>query len=294
MQTTPHDMAQPHRKRITILKVTEFLIGPCTRRNLLEWLAVIIGVLFLKGCIADQYLIPSHSMEPTLEGGNFFTGDRVLVNKCIFGIRIPFTTIRLWTWSHPQRWDIVVFSPPHEHSTVMPVIKRVVGLPGETVRIRKGKLEINGNPVTLPSSMPADLYYFNDDDILYESLNHPDPRVREILTDARKKYPLKYGCRDETEYTQIPSGCYFLLGDNSINSIDSRMYGWVPEHRIIGKAVAIFWPLSRRRDLTGFTQTWWGKVVITLPITLLLGLISIILLKYLFYKNPKHPKTPVQ
>jgi len=248
------------QKHNILIKSIQVLTGPWNKRNLMEWMFVIGSILILKGCVIDQYLIPTGSMEPTLIGGNLITGDRVLVNKWIYGIRIPFTTIRLYTWSHPKRWDIVVFKTIEKNAKHKTLIKRVVGLPGETVKINHGKIEINGKQIQPPKTMPQNIYYINDIDLVIQYETNPDPKVKKIIEEMRENYPLRYGCSDEKTYSTIPDKHYFLLGDNSINSVDSRMYGWVPENHIIGRAFAIWWPIQRWRDFTGFSKSWWGIV----------------------------------
>ncbi|MGC8737396.1 MAG: signal peptidase I [Candidatus Hydrogenedens sp.] len=276
---SPEENYTPRIKKNNLFKnIVQAITGPWTKRNLIEWIVIIGSILFIKGCLIDQYIIPSGSMEPTLHGGNLFTGDRVLVNKFIYGLRIPFTTIRILTWSKPKRWDIVVFkcvSKESEHSTL---IKRVVGLPGEKIRIRNGRILVNGEVIPFPPSMPPNIYYLNDEDLLYQYRTNPDPRAKKIIEEMWKKYPYRYGCLDEESFSVIPEGHYFFLGDNSINSVDSRIYGWVPENHIIGRAFAIWWPPNRWRDFTGFSSTLWGKILLYIIPTLL----TFFLIVYIF------------
>ena len=125
------------------------------RSEFLRSLGTIAAViLVLKGCVIDQYTVPSSSMHPTLQGNdNFLRDDRILVNKWIYGPRVPFTSWRLWRWGGPERWDIVVFKSIQEESEHDILVKRVVGLPGETVRISDGKLHVNGEVVEPPESI---------------------------------------------------------------------------------------------------------------------------------------------
>ncbi len=139
------------------------ITGPWTWRNLFSWIAIITLVLFIKGCVVDQYTIPTGSMEPTLRGDpRFFRGDRVLVNKWLYGPRIPFTTRRLWKWGTPDRWDIVVFRAVEPDAAHPILIKRIVGLPGEHVHIRDGQILINGDVVTPPAPLDDILHYTNE------------------------------------------------------------------------------------------------------------------------------------
>lgn len=228
-------------------------------------IAILLLIIFtIKGCIVDQYSIPSGSMEPTLHGDpNMFKGDRVLTNKMIFGPRIPFTTIRLWDWWEPARWDIVVFKPPAGGSEHPRLIKRVVGLPGERVEIRDGRIFINGDAVPFGDTMPEDFKgYWGNDDIKRMTVEAPEPQQRQAFTQMLKEYPPKYGCLPGDEYQLVPEDHYLMLGDNSLNSVDGRMFGWVHRDHLYGRASAVFWPIGHRRDFTGFSHTWWGTLLL--------------------------------
>ncbi len=246
-------------------------------------IAVLVFIIFtIKGCIIDQYSIPSGSMEPTLHGDpNMFKGDRVLTNKMIFGPRIPFTTIRLWNWWEPERWDIVVFKPPAGGSEHPRLIKRVVGLPGERVEIKDQHVYINGEQIpfgpTLPeykksnfiaalqegSATPENFHgYWNHQDIEAAARSLSNPGQAQALMQMLRSYQPKYGCLPGDEFQVIPPDHYLLLGDNSSNSVDGRMFGWVHRDNLYGRASAVFWPIGHRRDFTGFSHTWWGKLLI--------------------------------
>ncbi|GMV99871.1 MAG: hypothetical protein AMXMBFR84_10100 [Candidatus Hydrogenedentota bacterium] len=240
----------------------EFITGPWSVRNLVEWVGLIIGILTVWWLLVQPFRIPSDSMVPTLEGDErFFSGDRVFVNKLAYGIHLPFTTKRILTWDAPKRWDIVVFRTINPAEGQKVLIKRVVGLPGETIRIRDHKVYVNGEAVEMPERMP-DVKYFNLDD--YQSVL----RAAESEDDVRnalgiiQSYPVLYGCSDVPEYSVVPEGHYLMLGDNSQHSFDGRFYGWVPERHIFGRAFCVWWPFSRWSDLTGFSGTWWGKLLL--------------------------------
>jgi signal peptidase I len=297
-------------------------------------------------------------MEPTLIGDpRFFRGDRVIVNKWIFGPRIPFTKTRLWEGESPKRWDIVVFKsvePKAKHfvsdhrlepdgapvsKSVDPkpkhpvLIKRIIGLPGETVHIRKGAIYINGKREEPPEALRGVLNYttaftltpiqvrsyflrmakenrpldvlnaehpstkalyaemarFHDrvkdrdidalsDDEVQELVNGADRAVlgtvRQLveLGMQEQEQELVYGIRTEKEYSVVPEGHYFCLGDNSGQSLDGRVYGWVPKENLIGRAAGIWWPISHRHDFTGFTRTWQGRLMMYGPVAALIAL----------------------
>jgi signal peptidase I len=167
-------------------------------------LAMIIRTFFVQA-----FKIPTGSMRMTL-----IEGDAILVNKFIYGAKIPLTDIRLPAYSQPQRGDVVVFIFPQD--TKKDFIKRVVGLPGETVEIRNGTVYINDKPVVDPIFNQK--YYYNRGD---------------------------YG--DMGKKTVIPANQFFVLGDNSASSQDSRYWGFVPRKNLLGKAMVIYWPLNRIR-----------------------------------------------
>lgn len=309
-----------HSRRHPVRAVLETVTGPWTRGNLFGWAGIILAIFFIKGCVIDQYTIPSGSMEPTLMGDpGFFKGDRVLVNKWLFGPRIPFTTTRLWQWGGPKRWDIVVFrsiDPDAEHPVL---IKRVVGLPGERVKIRDGKILINGELAEPPERLRDVLHYedrleFSELDrkrqiLRLAKVNQPlpvlnpeHPPVARLYADMERLHPqvgnldidalpedrvealcagidhqvvnligniyefvqpeMNYGIRDEDQFSLVPENHYLLLGDNSSQSLDGRMYGWVPHNHLYGRAFAIWWPWAHRSDFTGFSSTWWGRLLL--------------------------------
>jgi len=228
--------------------------------NAWSWIKVLVLILFIKGCVIDQYTVPTGSMEPTIKGDpGFFKGDRILVNKFLLGPRIPFTSIRLWEWAQPKRWDIVVFRPLKEQSEFPILVKRIVALPGERVKITYGHIEINGEKVTPGETVPEGNEWYNAFDIAGFRERATDPYWREHWDQLLKRYPLRYGCSDEDQYAVVPEGHYFCIGDNSADSIDGRVWGWVPAERILGPVFGIWWPLSHRRDFVGFTKTWWGQ-----------------------------------
>jgi signal peptidase I len=148
-------------------------------------------------------------MRPTL-----IEGDIILVNKFIYGAKIPFTDLRLPKVRNPQRGDCMVFIYPENPKKDF--IKRVVGLPGEVLEIKNGTIYINGKVVADPPF--SRIFYYNKGELAGEG----EPIV-------------------------IPEQNYFVLGDNSASSQDSRYWGFVPRKNILGKAILIYWPLQRIR-----------------------------------------------
>lgn len=234
------------------------LVGGWNRENGLEWvrsigIAVFLALL-IRWPLAEPFKIPSGSMKPT-----FYAGDRIFVNKYVYGVRFPFngfrfpftrTTLwysenRIWSGAAPERWDIVVFKSVEAHAEHDTLVKRIVALPGERVRIRGGKVFIDGVAQELPASMP---------DVRYTS-------------PYSSSSPMRYGILDDEAYSVVPEDCYLVLGDNSGSSRDGRYFGWLPNQRILGRVSSIWWPIRRWKDLTGFSGTiWWNSLVWTLGI----------------------------
>lgn len=256
--TGPAQQAARMGAGAALLGTLAWLTGGFTWQNVLDWgkTLLIAGslALFIRWAVAEPYKIPSGSMEPTLHGNPApFAGDRVFVNKWIYGLRwplndfrIPWTTkqihyadTRMFRWKEPQRFDIVVFKTIEHRTMTDTLVKRVIGLPGERVLIRDGRVYIDGKALELPDSMP---------EVKYTS-NSP---------------MLRYGVVDTDAYSLVPEGHYLLLGDNSGHSRDGRVWGFVPYEHLLGPVTCIWWPPSSWRDFTGFTQTWWWRSLLAL------------------------------
>lgn len=205
--------------------------------------------LTFRWAVAEPFRIPSSSMEPTLHGDEAtFKGDRVFVNKWIYGLRVPFMNKRLFRLAEPQRFDIVVFNavaPDAEHPIL---IKRIIGLPGERVQIRDGWVTIDGAPMETPDRLKETFT-----SIRYTSPLDYNPRYRPNGAGDKR-----YGVLPDDEYSVVPPDHYLVLGDNSVASQDGRNFGWVPNDHLLGRAACVWWPIGRWSDFTGFTDTvWW-------------------------------------
>jgi len=229
-----------------------------TRDQIFEWIrsevVALSLALLIRWVVAEPYRIPSGSMETTLHGDpKILRGDRVFVNKWVYGLRFPFMNKRIWHGQDPERWDIVVFKAVDKNAIHKTLVKRIVALPGERVLIRDGKLHTDGKAVQLPEFMPPDTHYTSTS---YGSID-----------------PMLYGVRDEERYTNVPEGHYLVCGDNSGNSRDGRYFGWLPNEHIVGRVSCIWWPPPSWRDFTGFSQTlWWWILVRVLGVLLALRL----------------------
>ncbi|MBI1319710.1 MAG: signal peptidase I [Candidatus Hydrogenedens sp.] len=218
---------QPRDKAIEWLKSAGFALGLA---------------LTIRWAVAEPYRIPSGSMETTLHGDpSFFKGDRVFVNKWVYGIRWPFLNSRIWEGHKPQRWDIVVFKTVEKDAVHPTLVKRIVGMPGERIEIHDGKVFADGKALEIPDALPPDIYYTSSGGGL-----------------SQMRYGVSPGI---DEFSVVPEGHYLMLGDNSRQSRDGRYFGWLPEENIVGRVACIWWPINRWRDFTGFSNTWWWKTL---------------------------------
>lgn len=171
--------------------------------------ALVVAILLaiaIRGAAVQAFKIPSGSMLPTLQ-----IGDHLLVAKFLYGVRIPYTAVRVLRIRAPARGDIVVFAYPVEDSKDF--IKRVMGIPGDRIEVRDKKVFVNGDPVEDPWGFHVD----------------------------RVTLPGGVERRDNFGPVEVPSGQYFVMGDNRDRSYDSRFWGFVEDARIKGKAFIIYW-----------------------------------------------------
>ncbi|MEO5366526.1 MAG: signal peptidase I [Magnetococcus sp. WYHC-3] len=184
--------------------------------------------LLVRTFVVEPFKIPSGSMIPTL-----LVGDYLFVNKSAYGYRIPFTNLRIWGGEGPRRGDIVVFEFPQDYSK--DYIKRVVGLPGDHIVYDHKKLTINGNPVSYQPR--SDFTYLDETARPVDAL-----RMQEQLGDVAHDILIQPFVFTGFPTDQVvPPGHYFVMGDNRDNSNDSRFWGFVPGHRLVGRAMALFW-----------------------------------------------------
>lgn len=178
-----------------------------------EWIESIliafVLAMFIRTFFFQAFKIPSGSMRPTL-----IEGDRLLVNKLRYGAKVPLLNKRLPGFTNPRRGDVVVFAYPEDRKRDF--IKRLIALGGETVEIKDGDIYIDGRRADEPALQ--NIYYYNRGD---------------------------FGNLDQK--ISVPKGYYFVLGDNSSSSHDSRYWGFVAEKDLVGRAELIYWPPNRMR-----------------------------------------------
>ncbi len=223
----------------------------------LDWTAglfpVIIVVFLLRSFLFEPFKIPSGSMIPTL-----LVGDLILVNKFTYGVRLPVINLKITEGNKPQRGDVMVFRYPPKPS--LDYIKRVVGVPGDTVAYLNKRLTINGKPVetnALPDFLDEDAsQYFKQ---FEETLGEQPHR---LLNDARRPAFIagieKFDGMENCSYTvegvtcTVPEGQYFMMGDNRDNSLDSRYWGFVPDKNIVGKAFFVWMNFTNLKRIGAF------------------------------------------
>jgi len=187
-------------------------------KNNKQFILFIILMTVFRSAVADWYTVPTGSMQPTIK-----EGDRVVVNKMAYDVKLPFTQVSLFNLNVPKHGEIIVFD---SEAADIRLIKRVVGLPGDTVTMRNEQLYINEQPVhyqTLTNNFASNL-------------------SNETLGDITHKVKI-----DKTASNRlanfgpvvVPKAHYLVLGDNRRNSADSRVYGFVPHQELKGKATAV-------------------------------------------------------
>ncbi len=202
-----------------------------------EWRAFVLFIavmLVFRSAIADWNQVPTGSMVPSI-----YVGDRIVVDKLAYDLRLPFTLHRIASWSEPERGDVVTFSSPEDERLL---VKRVVGVPGDEVMLRDNVLTINGETASYESLSET------------EQANLPVAQtsryqfLRERIFSSERHIMLSQGhfasARSSFGPVVVPSGSYLVLGDNRDNSRDSRVIGFVTRERILGRAESVAFSLD--------------------------------------------------
>jgi signal peptidase I len=225
-----------------------------TLREYAESIGVAVAIaLFLRAFVVEAFQIPSSSMIPTLE-----VGDHIFVAKFSYGIGIPFTNKKILEFHEPERGDVIVFKYPHDTST--DYIKRVVGLPGDSIDVRHDEVFVNGKPMPRQHVGP---YRYLDrggsggpEEKDYELWNETLGKVRHQALQQADKNPSTEGP------WIVPAGHVFVMGDNRDNSHDSRRWGSVRHDLIKGRALIVWWSRGSTDDHPG--SSWpiaWVKSI---------------------------------
>ena len=226
------------------------VLSQSTGRWLWEWVksisVAILLFLVIRTFAVEAFKIPTGSMEKTL-----LVGDSLLVNKAVYGAQVPFTGLRLPAFDRPERGDVVVFEYPRDRTKNY--VKRVVGLPGDTLTMRNGELYVSGEKQTeeyVQHIQPGGDYYDPQFEWQHDYL-------------AKGTNPATYRpTRDDWGPIAVPSGKYFVMGDNRDNSQDSRYWGFVDRSLIKGSPLFIYYSFDRSklRPLPWLTEVRWDRV----------------------------------
>jgi signal peptidase I len=229
------EKANPARKKI-LEQATAIYRDPVPVEYAKSFFPILFAVLILRSFLFEPFQIPSGSMIPTLNVGDF-----IVVNKFAYGLRLPVTGTRLLDIGEPQRGDVMVFIPPHDPRYF---IKRVIGLPGDHVRYTDNVVYVNNEP------LPQDEVGILQDQGIKLSHETIGGLTHSIHTDASQRFTHDYEWLDterrlhkgwlKPEGMVVPEGQYFMMGDNRDGSEDSRYWGPASETKIVGKAVAVW------------------------------------------------------
>ena len=209
------------------------------RRLRASWLYSILVMLLVVGgfrsAIADWYDVPTGSMKPTIA-----IGDRIVVNKLAYDLKLPFWGRRLLTWADPGRGDIVTCHSPADG---VRLVKRVVAVPGDVLEMRQSRLTINGEPLSYaPAAADAGAVLGAEaESMIFWT---------EDLAGHEHTVAITPGARAVRDFgpVVVPSGSYFMMGDNRDNSGDSRHFGYVDRDAITGRATVVALSLDREHS----------------------------------------------
>ena len=201
-----------------------------TAREYFESICVaVILALFVRTFVVQAFKIPTGSMEK-----NLLIGDHLLVNKFVFAPTMTSLERMLLPIDPIRRGDIIVFKYPEDPERDF--IKRVIGLPGETIELRNKKVYING--------MPLD-----------------EPYVQYLFTPSDEEGPFEYDVRMQYAPVTVPDGHYFMMGDNRDNSQDSRYWGFLPAEYIKGKALFVYFSFSEEAGSNLLSSVRWSRLL---------------------------------
>lgn len=205
-------------------------------RNYRGTLLFLVLMLGFRSAWADWVTVPTGSMNPTI-----LEGDRLLVDKHVFGLRIPFTRVHLTAGEDPARGDIVVFDSPVDGTSL---VKRVVGVPGDVVALKGDRLTVNGREA---SYLVEDVRTVRG--LLAATAAQHPMLLRETGLGNPHAVMILPGrlARRSVDTFVVPDGSYFMMGDNRDNSADSRYFGFVPRRDIIGRATRVLVSLNPDR-----------------------------------------------
>lgn len=216
---------------------------------LVEWVksvaVAVVLFLLLRTFLLQTFVITSGSMENTL-----LVGDFLMVNRAAIGTRVPLTDLRVPGYSEPERFDVIVFDPPHEPD--LKLVKRLIGIPGDTLAMEDRVLFINGEPIREPYLKHVDVQDQYDPMMRWQR-DHLAPEV-----DPSAYEPT----RDNWGPIVIPPDHFFMLGDNRETSLDSRYWGLLERWRLEGRASFIYFSYDREsyKFLAPLREIRWSRI----------------------------------
>lgn len=228
---TAHDSA--HQKTSSVLAQEPMVVEYAK-----SLFPVFFLVLLFRSFVAEPFTIPSESMLPTLE-----VGDYIVVNKFAYGFRLPVLGTKIKAMDEPQRGDVMVFKFPNNPK--INFIKRVIGLPGDVLRYEKKRLYIN-------DVLVEEILQTTDKNLSYKQTRFYTEQLGDIEHFIQKRLDAPQ-YNSETQW-QIPEGQYFVMGDNRDNSNDSRFWGTVPDELVMGRAFAIWMHKKPGLHLPSFSR----------------------------------------
>lgn len=225
---------------------------------LFTFFAPIALVFSVRWILFEPFVIPSESMVP-----NLLVHDHLFVNKSSFGLRKPFGDGFLWMWGKPKRGDIVVFRYPPNPEVFY--IKRLIGLPGDEVIVKNGRISVNGQVWSLEEKS------VEDKEVARPKADDVDMREFVYFEEdsGSEKHIIRFyasfsASGDETIY-KVPENSYFMMGDNRDQSADSRSWGYVPQANLIGRAAMIWLSCENTLPTASFvcdpTQIRWSRLL---------------------------------
>lgn len=204
----------------------------------IRFLVLMSAIMFpFRSSIADWNFVPSGSMKPTL-----LEGEQIIVNKLAYDLKVPFTTLHIAAWDNPRRGDIVVFYSPQDG---IRLVKRTIGLPGDTVELQNNHLVINGKAAEyhvadIPAAwlLPSQERQISiiAEENLFDERQQAVPHAMMVFSNQ--------AARGNYGPVTVPQNQYLVLGDNRDNSKDSRYIGFVPRDAIIGRATHVAFSLD--------------------------------------------------
>lgn len=229
-------------------------VGEQRASALWEWVKAlglaVVFFLVLRTFLIQSFYISSGSMEPSL-----LVGDVLMVSKAAYGAKVPGTTVRLPGWDEPERGEIIIFRPEHDPET--DVVKRLVGMPGDTLEMHDRTLYLNGDPYREP--------YVKHEEPVGRNETHPwmTWQYTALLpgVDADSYSP----SRDEWGPIVVPEDSYFVMGDNRERSLDSRFWGFLEEWRIRGRVSFLYYSFDATspEPLPLLTSVRWERIGMT-------------------------------